>query len=99
MSSTSPGMRILVNTRGASIVDPLDSGRYFLEKLRNASSSRNMQLSSPSQSLLIAAWNSGWAKNACVFDVPIILPSVPALVCGARPMMRCPASWSLFVRL
>ncbi len=96
MSSTSLGISLLVNTKGVSIVAPLVSGRYFLLKFRNASISNITHASSPSQSLLVAACSSGCANSPCVCANPIILPIIPALVCGARTIVRWPTSFSGF---
>ena len=46
--------------------------------------------SSPSQFLLFAAWNTGWAYWAWTSANPMILPRTPLMVWGAMPMTRCP---------
>lgn len=52
--------------------------------------SKSTHASSPSQSRLVAACMSGCANNPCVFVNPMMRPIMPALVCGARTMVRCP---------
>lgn len=100
MSSTSAGSSTLVIVSGMSIVlAPLVFGKYSLEKFSSASISSIIPASSPSVSLLSAEWKIGCAKNACVLLNPIILPIIPADVCGASAIISCPISSDLFFRL
>ena len=91
MSSTSEGISLDDKTRGASCVDPLVPGRNCFEKLSKASINKVTEASSPSQSLLVSAWNIGCAKNPCVPENPIILPTTAAEVWGANTLTRAPA--------
>ncbi len=99
MSSTSVGRITDVSTSGASMVLPLELGKYSFEKFRKASISSRMHASSPSQSLLIAACTYGCARKPCVFEKPIILVMIPADVWGASPIVSCPISSSFDFKL
>src|SRR5579884_1223368 len=72
---------------------PIMAGRNRFEKLSKASRRRIILSPSPSQSLLFAECQYGLAKQAWALVNPMIRPTIPTDVCGARPTTSSPNNW------
>ena len=84
-SSTSAGRIIGWMSSGVSMRPPIWLGMYSTEKFRSMSRRSRSESPSPSQSLLFAACQQGFAKHTWALVNPTILPTTPTEVCGARP--------------